>query len=365
MKIPTLPRLGMPKLALRQGGPAWRTTLAGILIFVVTFLTGFLLALPVPAIRQKIIDSFRSYQVAAELRELSLSPLLALRGEGLSLRMDSGAPAQLMIDSFRCRPLWLSLLSTAPGAKVDAALLGGELTAELYRGGRIDAQARSLHLNLPLGEGTATLTGTLSSGGLKKEGEAVTAESALSLAFTDLQLQSPLLGTPGSRPLSLGTLNIEARGRGQTFNITRLESRGGDLVVSGNGNILFGRTAAGSPLNLTLNLRPSPSLSSSLKGLLEMLLPRSGDGSYQLRVAGNLARPIVQTPGPGLQMGSPPAVQPVAVPGLEAESAAPPAEPAVGGEENGGEEAAPANRAPDGSRRNKTGWQPGRSLQNR
>lgn len=361
MKIPALPRMSLPKLPLRQGVPAWRTALLGLLIFVVAFLLGFLLALPVPAIRQKIVDSFRTYQVAAELRELSLSPLLALRGEGLTLRLDSGAPAQLMIDSFRCRPLWLSLLSTVPGAKIDATLLGGELTAEVYRGGRLEAQARSLRLNLPLGEGTATLTGVLTSGELRKDTMTANGESSLSLTFTDLQLQSPLLGAPGSRPLALGTLNIDARGRGQAFTITRLESRGGDLVVSGNGNILFGRTAAGSPLNLTLNLRPAPSLSAGLKGLLEVLLPRSGDGSYQLRVAGNLARPSVEMPGPGAPMGSSPAPLPAAAPEAITERPAPTAEESAGAQESEESEAPQTPRA-SGSTRNKSGWQPGRSL---
>lgn len=364
MKMPSLPRLGLPKLALRQGGSAWRTALAGGLIFAITFLAGFLLALPVPVIRQKIIDSFRAYQVSAEIRELSLSPLLALRGEGLALSMDKTAPAQLTIDSFRGRPLWLSLLSTTPGAKVEATLLGGDLSAELYRGGRLDAQARSLRLNLPLGEGTATLTGVLSSGKLQRESGAASGTSSLSLAFTDLQLQSPLLGPPGSRPLALGTLNIEARGRGQAFNITRLESRGGDLVISGSGNLLFGRTMAGSPLNLTLNLRPASGLSASLKGLLEVLLPRSGDGSYQLIVGGSLARPSVQTPGPGAQVDSAPAAPGLTVaPVTDAGSVTPPVETTVEAQEEDVKEPAPVRRT-GSSRQNKSGWKPGRSLQN-
>jgi hypothetical protein len=119
----------------------------------------------------------------------------------------------------------------------------------------------------------------------------------LSLNFSELSVQSPLLAGTASRPLTLGQLTLEGNGRGQAFTITRLESNGGDVALTGTGSVLLGRSVESSRLNLNLTLRPAATMPGELRGLFDLLGPPAGDGSYQLKIAGTLASPLLQSPG--------------------------------------------------------------------
>jgi type II secretion system protein N len=298
MKLPSLPRPTLTAAGFLAGMPPWRNVLLGALAFLMAFLLGFLLAFPTAPLRQKLLDSFRQHQATAELQSLTLSPLLALQGRGLTLRMDHTSLPPLAVERFTVRPLWLSLLSKEPGLHIDAELLQGTLQAAVHRGGRLHAEASGLHFALPLREGTATVTGSLASGRLQRAASAgQAAEQTLSLSFGELLVQSPLLASTASRPLNLGQLRLEGNGRGQTFNVTRLESSGGDVGLSGTGSLLLGRTLESSRLNLNLVLRPAASLPGDFRALLTLLGPPAGDGSYPLQISGTLASPQLQSPG--------------------------------------------------------------------
>ena len=327
MKLPSLTLPHLPKPGLPHGAFAWRSLLTGIALFFVAFLLGFLLGFPTAAAKQKIISVFREGQATAELQTLHLSPLLALKGENLSIRMDNAGLPPLMVDRFSVRPLWGTLLSAEPGVKVDADLLQGGLQAEVQKGGRTQVRASGLKFTLPVENGTATISGTLSAGQMQMTASGgKTGESILSLTFAELLAQSPLLASTASRPLALGQFVVEAQGRGQAYTITRLESNGGDVAVSGTGSLLRGRTLASSRLNLNLVLRPTPSLPGEYRTLLALLGPVGGDGSYPLNLAGTLASPRLQGAGSTPPGGSAPA-QPAR------EAAAPEATPRTDDEE--------------------------------
>lgn len=297
MKLPALTFPRLPQAGLQRGPFAWRTLLLGAAVFVPAVLLGFLFGFPTAAVKQKIVDTIREQQGSAELQALKLSPLLALKGEKLVIGMDSAGLPPLTVERFSLRPLWGSLLSGEPGAKVAAELLQGELQAEVHRGGRTAAQASGLRFSLPLADGMATVTGTLASGQLTRtSADGRTGESALTLAFGELLAQSPLLA---GRPLALGQVTVEARGRGQAYTITRLEASGGDLTATGSGSVLAGRTPAASRLNLTLRLRPTATFPADLKSLLDLMAAPAGDGSYPLQISGTLALPRIVTAGAG------------------------------------------------------------------
>lgn len=294
MKLPSLPRWHMPPVDFT----AWRSLLLGSALFSLAFVVGFLLALPMAPLQQRLIDSFKQYQANAEMEELSLSPLLALRGRQLTLRLHDAKLPPLTIEHFHLRPAWLSLLSANPGVKVEAEFLQGTLQASLYKDGRLQAEARELHFAFPLSDGMVTLAGTLISGQLRRgAGDSKGADTTLVLTLSQLLATSPLLASTASRPLALGETTIEGSGRGQAYTITRLASSGGDLAMSGTGNVLLGRSAASSRLNLTLTLRPTATFPAELKTLLELLVPPSGDGSYLLKIGGTLAMPVLQSSG--------------------------------------------------------------------
>ena len=298
MKWPTLPRWRRPALNFAAGAPPWRQVLLGVAAFVLALLLGLLLAFPTEPLKQKVVDAFRQYQASAELESLTLSPLLALQGRDMTIRLDNTGLPPLPVERFSVRPLWLSLLAAEPGLHIDAELLQGTLQATTHKDGRLQAEARGLHVALPLQNGVATVTGTLAVGRLQRAaGDGQATERTLSLNFSELLVQSPLLAGTASRPLTLGQLTLEGNGRGQAFNVTRLESSGGDVVLSGTGSVLLGRSLENSRLNLNLVMRPAATLPGELRGLLDLLAPPAGDGSYQLKIAGTLASPMLQSPG--------------------------------------------------------------------
>jgi type II secretion system protein N len=271
--------------------------LLGTALFGVAFLLGFLLGFPTAAARQKIVNAFREYQATAEMQSLRLTPLLSLEGKNLTIRLDDARLPPLAVERFSLRPLWGTLFSAQPGLKIDAELLQGELQAEVQRGGAgLQIQAQGLRFTLPIENGKASLSGTLSSGHLQRTaGDRKPGESSLSLVFSELSAQSPLLATTANRPLALGQVTFETRGRGQSYSISRLESNGGDLSLTGTGNVLLGHTAASSRLNIALKLRPTAAFPSELKGLLDLMATPAGDGTYSVQVGGTLAEPRLTT----------------------------------------------------------------------
>ena len=298
MNWPSLPRWRMPAGRFAAGAPPWRQVLLGVAAFVLAFVVGLLLAFPTAPLKQQLVEAFRPYQASAELESLTLSPLLALRGRNLTIRPANATLPPLAVERFSVRPLWLALLTADTGLQIDAELLQGTLQATTHKDGRLQAEARGLQVALPLQNGIATVSGTLAAGRLQRAaGGGQAAERSLSLNFSELSVQSPLLAGTASRPLTLGQLTLEGDGRGQAFTITRLESKGGDVALTGNGSVLLGRSVASSRLNLNLTLRPAATMPGELRGLLDLLGPPAGDGSYQLKIAGTLASPLLQSPG--------------------------------------------------------------------
>lgn len=359
MKLPSLPRWNPPKLNFHKGISGWRTALLASLLFALAFAAGLMLGFPTTAVKQKLVNTFREHQAHAELQSLTLSPLLALKGKNLTVRMDDSRLPPFTVEQFSIRPLWLSLLTPEPGAIIDAELLQGRLQASVRKGGRMQAQASDLRFALPLEGGVVTLSGILTSGQLQ-QGGGRSAESTFAMTFGELFAQSPLLASTANRRLSLGQVNLEVTGRGQSYTVTRMESRGGDLTLTGSGNVLAGRTLEASRLNLTLALRPSATFPADLKGLLDLIASPSSDGSYQIRIGGTLASPSVQPQGGRRAVDTP--LPPVA------QGATPPGE-AVAPDDNAPIEQAPASAAaPEEATAEKKagpsskGWQPGRSL---
>ncbi len=292
MILPPLPRWSKPTPGFTPGTLAWRTLLLGTAAFVLAFLCGFLLAFPVAPLKQWLVDGFKRHGATVEIATLQLSPRLVLEGERMSIRIDHSGLPPLMVERFSLRPLWLSLLGAEPGARVAAELLEGTLQAEVYAGGRVQAQASGLRFSLPVGDGAATVSGTLAAGHLQRSGgDGPSATHTFSLVFGDLLVTTPLLAGMAGHPLALGEVTVEASGRGPSYSITRLESRGGDLSLSGSGTVLAGSSLENSRLNLTLKLRPAATIPAALRGLFDLMAPPAGDGSYQLKIVGTLAQP--------------------------------------------------------------------------
>jgi hypothetical protein len=98
-----------------------------------------------------------------------------------------------------------------------------------------------------------------------------------------------LLGA--KEPLLLGSITLNASGKGKDLRLTTLTASGGQLGVDGNGTILLTAPIGRSLLNLNLTLRGNPGLNPTLAELLAAFLPPAADGTSRLRLTGTLASP--------------------------------------------------------------------------
>ena len=91
--------------------------------------------------------------------------------------------------------------------------------------------------------------------------------------------------------LMLGTVVLQANGRGNSFRIDRLDATGGAMGASVSGTLLFANPVERSRINLTVTLRPAAGLDKNLTELLGLLAKPDRDGAYRLHLTGTLARP--------------------------------------------------------------------------
>jgi type II secretion system protein N len=197
------------------------------------------------------------------------------------------------IDSFDLSPLWLSLLSANQGVRWDGRLLNGQVLADIYRDGTFNVDADNLMLDFPLQEGSSLhLSGHLNQGQMQSTlplGK--TTASNLQLVLDKVQL----VGLDGlHKELTLGTIALQATGRGHSFKITSLEASGGDFALSGRGNFLLGRNLLSSRLNFRIEIRPTQNADPTLVSLLELAARKKADGSHELHLGGTLSKPTLK-----------------------------------------------------------------------
>jgi hypothetical protein len=104
--------------------------------------------------------------------------------------------------------------------------------------------------------------------------------------------QASVEGLLGSKdPLLLGSVTLNAGGKGKDLRLTTLAASGGQLSIDGNGTILLNEPLGRSLLNLNLTLRSHPGLNPTLAELLTAFLPPAADGTSRLRLTGTLDAP--------------------------------------------------------------------------
>jgi hypothetical protein len=90
-------------------------------------------------------------------------------------------------------------------------------------------------------------------------------------------------------------LHLEGKLEQRRISLEKLILTGGALELSGGGNILIGKTADQSRLNLNIRLYPTVTTPESLQNLLDLTGIRPMvDGSYLFRIGGTIAKPIIR-----------------------------------------------------------------------
>ena len=297
MRFPVRTRKGkMPTVAWQR--PSF-FLLAGGGLFLLGAFVGFYLFFPAEALKQRIIQEVGTRtRVVVQIDQVTLYPLLTLDAERVSLNI-AGLPQPLEIEQLRLTPQWFTLLAGNPGVQLQADIMSGTITADLQKSGALSAKAMGLRFDLPLQNPIPfNVTGTLDDLTLDSSlrlGSEI--KTLMSLRLTDVSILGLDLFTAESPGVALGEVVLEVDGQGRSMRITSLATKGGDLVVDGEGTLLIGRTAATSRIKLALQVRPGPNADPSLSSLLELAGKPGQDGRYPLNLSGTLAKPILKPGG--------------------------------------------------------------------
>ncbi|MCM2264533.1 MAG: type II secretion system protein GspN [Desulfuromonadales bacterium] len=266
--------------------------LAGIALFVLSFLLGLHLFFPMTAVQQWLvaeIDARTPFSV--QIKKLSLSPAFTLSGRQATVTFDDSSMPPIVLDDLRLKPLWATLVTNNPGVAIEATLPQGRLDAALRRGGDLTMHIEELKLtDIPVSQETRALfSGTIVKGDMRRNfTPKKPTENLLVMEMDNASL------TVMGQPLTLGKISAQGSGQGSSLRITTLSANGGDLVITGTGTMLLGASAAASRINLDLTLRPAPSASPHLAALLDLAGQRQSDNSYRVKLSGPLNQMTVE-----------------------------------------------------------------------
>ncbi len=267
--------------------------LAGVGVLLVGILLGFYLFCPVDLLKDRLereLSARTSWQV--HLKRLTLTVPPGLRVEGVDIA--GGLPPGLLspLAEVTVKPLWGALLSGQPGLELTAHRKDGALNLEWRRNGSLEGSAEAFPLTVPLtANGKLKASGTLKSAifrGAWPLGEKT--ESRLELTLTGVTLEGLKDFGSARDNLPIGTVTLTMKGQGKVLEVQKLESSGGDLQLSGEGQIMLASPLGLSRANLTLGVKPAPNLDQALRDLLGLLAQPGRDGIYNIRLRGSLAQ---------------------------------------------------------------------------
>lgn len=305
MKLPLtlkFPRLGdlrrsdrpRPAALFPSAGPAFYA--GALALLAAGFALGLYLGLPTASLKERIeAEALQRAGIPLQIGSLSLRFPPALRLDDVRWQ-SAGTSPQLPLDRVQLRPLWWSLFSANPGAGFSTDLLGGSANGQLRRSGALQVKLSQLSFSSPLAAASSLKLGaTLRSGNL----QGVYPPQPESASLVNLTLDGvhllglEALGAASDR-LELGTVTLQASGRGSALKIERIEASGGALQLGGEGTFLLAQPLPGSRLNLALTLQPGANFDPQLRDLLSLFAKPAADGSLKLRLSGTLGDPRLQ-----------------------------------------------------------------------
>lgn len=243
--------------------------------------------------------------LSALLQPLSLS--LSSAGQGFSpplgaalsdvrlVSIEPSAPFEVESSDVTLAPAFGALLLGEPGVRVHARLYGGALRATVYRKGAGVGLSFSLS-DLGLARVSAlhglgaNVLGRLSGDGWAQlaSNDPTAASAQFDFHAADLTIRV----ARGFAPIRLGAVEGSLRLARGALEVTRLDGRGPDGVVSGRGTVRLGADAAQSTVDLRLTIEPSPQGRKRL-GVLFGLLPHPPGPREPYLLTGPLLRPSI------------------------------------------------------------------------
>lgn len=273
--------------------------LAGGGLLLLGLLAGFYLFFPAETLKQRITQELNTRTaIDVKIEQVALYPLLSLHANQVNMTA-TALPRPLEIEALSVAPLWMSLLSNDPGAKLQARLMNGNVSGEFQKSGVVSVMATGLRFDLPLQKPMAlTVTGVLNQATLDGSTRLDTdTQTHLSLRLSEVGVSGLEIFKADSPGLALGEIILEVDGLGRAMKIQTLSATGGDLDVSGVGSLLIGRTSASSRIKLELQVRAGANADPSITSMLELTGRPGSDGRYTLNIGGTLAKPILNSGG--------------------------------------------------------------------
>jgi type II secretion system protein N len=271
---------------------------AGLGLFLLGLLCSFYLAFPDTVLRERLVHELEArLPIQVELAEAGLRPLLTLAGEQATISFTRQPGVLFHIESFNINPKWISLFTGNPGLEGALRSAAGELSFSWQSNGPLFLAGTDLPFDIPLKAGSPMrFVGTLATGEvtttvpLQK-----TTESLIDITLDQIIVQGLAALTSNADGFRLGSISLQMTGRGTSFSIEKLEARGGDLEVTGEGTLMFvAANPQNSRLNLNLTVRAGSRADPTLASLLELAGTQQSDGSRKLRLTGTLAKPVIR-----------------------------------------------------------------------
>jgi type II secretion system protein N len=269
---------------------------ACVLAFLLALLVGFGFGFPSDVLRQRLVQ------------ELSVRTGLAVSSDSLELSFPAKLSFDLTIDPhqeqivplvfkpLQLQPVWSTLFSAGRAAVLSGRFAGGDIAAQLGADQQLQLDIRGVQLG-PLQKPAnpyrldGVLSGTFDARQISRPGSV---DALFSAEVGNLQLFGlEPLGLP--EPLALGKLSLQGIIKGQRLSLEKVALDGNFAALSGSGTLQLGANPRQTRLNLRVIMTPGATFPASLQPLIELsgVKPKP-DGSYQFRIAGTLAVPILR-----------------------------------------------------------------------
>jgi len=298
---------------MKLAWPSLRRPTRSELLFGAFALAAFLLSLrwtfPSETVRERLIfeAGARGWQI--DIKDVGPSGLLGARLDGVVLTDRSGLP--IPVDRARASLRILPLLVGKAVLDCRATLYDGTIQSRADLTGEnrryvVELDGLDLSRALPIRKAADTDLSGKVSGRI----EVLVPGGALEKSHGTFDLEIEQLRLKGGRvplPVGVGTLTAAARIEQGRVAVDKLEAKGGDVELRGEGiAAVLQQRMQYAPLTGQVRLRLQPALwqkpdAAPFQSLLENQLAasRNPDGSYQFQVSGNLGNPQVLPASPG------------------------------------------------------------------
>ena len=267
-----------------------------VLVFLVSLVVGFGSGFPDNVLRERMVQELTA-QTGLTVSSDSLELMFPAKVKfDLTVDPNQAQIAPLIFKPLQLQPVWSSIFSSARAAVLNGQFSGGDIVAQVGTDDHLQLEINGVRLGpLQKMDNPYRLDGVL---GGRLDGQQISQPSKIDAIFSAEVGNLELFGLEQlSLPeqLVLGQLSLQGKLKGQRLTLEKIILDGTFASLNGSGTLQLGANPRQTRLNLRLSMTPGQSFPESLKPLIELsgVKPKA-DGSYQFRIAGTLATPVLR-----------------------------------------------------------------------